>query len=100
MGSLNAGTPAGTPFLAGLLDPSHNEGIDSITPVTFSNLAGSPTRTYFVTAFDQQIGNDVVWQYDGSQISPVTIEGTGQQLSGFMTTVDVDGRWAAMVDST
>ncbi len=98
LGSLNTGTPAGTPYLAGILEPNQNEGIDSITPVTLSNLAGSPTIIYF-TAFDQDAGNEVVWQYDGSRISPVMIEGTSQQLSGFMTTVAVDGRWAAMVDT-
>ena len=40
----------------GILEPSRkNKGLDSVTPVTFSNLAGSPTITYF-TGFDQQAG--------------------------------------------
>ena len=52
-------------------------GIESITPVTFSNLAGSPTRTYIAAFTIRKSAMDVVWQYDGSQISPVMIEGDG-----------------------
>ncbi|HEY1600964.1 MAG TPA: putative Ig domain-containing protein [Pirellulales bacterium] len=101
VGALNAGTPAGTPFLAGLVDPSHNEGIETITPVTFSNLAGAPALTYFTT-LDPQIDAGDAWQYNGSGVAPVMIQGTNQQLTGIGTTIgttiDVDGRWVAMVD--
>ena len=96
LGTLNAGTPAGTPFLSGLIDPIRNSGIETITPVTFSALPGSPTRTYVIT--DSNVGVASAWQYDGSQVSPVLIQGTNQQLTGISATVAVGGGWVAMID--
>ena len=48
LGTLNAGTPAGIPYLSGIIDPSQNDGIESIDPITFSNLPGFPPHTHLL----------------------------------------------------
>jgi hypothetical protein len=96
LADLNAGTPAGTPYLAGVLSPGANS-IGQITPIAFSNLPGAPTFTYFVTG-DDESGGSQFWQNDGLR-STIVMRGDspGEPVSQIGTLVNVDGAWLAGV---
>ncbi len=64
LADLNFGTPAGTPFLAGILDPDVYPAPNQLYSITYSDLPGSPTSVYFVS-------NSQLLQFDGAELAPV-----------------------------
>jgi hypothetical protein len=93
---LNADTPSGTPYLAGVLTPEARV-ISQIAPIVFNDLPGSPALTYFVTG-DDDSGNARLWQNDGINSTTVTrTDLPAEPLTGVGRLLDVGGRWLAGV---
>ena len=88
---LNSGTPAGTPFLAGLLDPEEEGSLGEIAAVTFDSLPGEPTVVYF------RFGSEL-WQHRDGNLSKVESGNPGEPILSPEGLMAVPGRGLLFFD--
>ena len=82
------------PVLVTTLDPNSLPNPTNLTPVTFSQLPGSPTIIYFTSG-------GTLWQFDGTQATPVTsLDPTNPIISGPTNLTRVGDPWLAFTDAS
>ena len=94
---LNAGTPAGTPQLAGILDPTEETTVYYFRGVTYAHGATEHTVVYFLkyTSFGSE-----VWQIDNGAVSRVSDVDPNNAVGQYIyDVVSVSGRGILFSDS-
>ena len=96
LAELNAGTPAGQPFLAAILDPSTGSYPSALHAITYGSGPAQHTVAYFVVS---DVNGAKLWQYDGGVASVVeSADASDSSIGNFYYYAYVDGRGVLLSD--